>query len=164
MANQRESVREHLHAIVDRCVKAWPEIQRQADQMGRGYPSSSTAIGGGSGSGSSPVEQAVITNAPDPANDAAEWVVLMSELYAVAKSLDNKRERLRVKTEKDWAEHRGRANTVEKCTECNEPAPIVKRLDGLPYHPAPCWQRAYRRTGRGRTKPDYTNVVSENDT
>lgn len=49
---------------------------------------------------------------------------------------------------------RGRPNTVELCTGCNQPAPKVKRLDGQPYHhpdpidgqPQPqCWWHAYRK-------------------
>lgn len=43
----------------------------------------------------------------------------------------------------------GRVSTVELCAGCSQPAPVVKRLDGVAYHhpdsALTCWREAYDR-------------------
>jgi len=149
---QRESVREELKAIIDRCMDAWPAIDKQANEMGRGYPTG----GEGSGQGGSPTENMALNPTDDPALTAQEWLAQLTELRGQAKLLDSKRVRcMAVEPTK------GRVNTVDLCSECSLPlVGKIKRLDNTPLHNeypgtdphghplAVCFWAVYRRSGR----------------
>lgn len=145
---QRETVRKELHDHVDALINAWGQLEQQAREMGRGYPSGGE--GGGENQGTL-VERVALSDAFDPATAASEWLAEFSEFRALGKNLYGKLKRV-LPVDPSSVE-RGRVNTVDLCTECNLPAPKVKRLDGKPYHHPEsgesCWWTAYNRT-RGR--------------
>lgn len=153
--HQRESVRAELHAIIDRAIDSWPTIERQAAEMGRGYPTGGQGSGGDSGS---PTENQALNHRDDPALSASEWLVALIELRGQARLLESKRVRCLAQPQEAIT---GRINTVDTCSECGLPlVGKIKRLDNDPLHyespgtdthgqPLPiCWWQAYRRKGR----------------
>lgn len=165
--NQRDSVRAEGHAQWDRIMDAWSEIDRQSREMGRGYPSGGE--GGGADGGSltervavgvcrceagriDPSKCACPSSTPfDPATAASDWLTHLQETRGHLKNLDGSLKRI-LPVDATTVE-RGRVNQVDLCTECDLPAPKVKRLDGKPYHHPDsgesCWWTAYNRS-RGR--------------
>lgn len=154
---QREDVRAVLHQLVDQCIDAWPEILRQAREMGRGFPSGGSS--GGHSGGTSPVEAQVANPRADPALWANEWLAEWAEAMAHLRNAGGHLHRV-LPIDPELVE-RGRVNTVEVCGECGRPVVTGKRLDGHLLHiespgtndhgePIPvCWWARYNRT-RGR--------------
>lgn len=127
---QRESVRAELHDIVDRCVEAWPVIERQAAEMGRGYPTGGDRGGGNAGS---PVENQALNHRDDPALSATEWLASLIEFRGQARLLNSTRVQCLALPQSPMA--KGRINSVEICSECGLPlVGKIKRLDNDPLH------------------------------
>lgn len=145
---QRESVRRELHDQVNAVCDAWAEVERQSKEMGRGFPSGGE---GSTGDEGSLTERVALSTAFDPALAASEWLSHLAETRGHLKQLSGDLKRI-LPVDPSKVE-RGRVNSVDLCSECNEPAPKVKRLDGKPYHHPDsgesCWWTAYNRT-RGR--------------
>lgn len=136
---QRDSVRKELHDQVDRLVDAWPVIERQSREMGRGYPSGSE---GATGDGGSLVERVALSGAFDPALASADWLAGFVEFRGHAKNLEGALRR--VLPADEASVDRGRVNEVEVCAECGLPAVKVRRIDGVPYHATSCYFRVWR--------------------
>lgn len=154
---QRESVRDELHDLIDQCVDAWPKVIKQAREMGRGYPATSSGAGAGGpshGDGYTPR-----SGGPDPAARARDWLTEWAETIAHLRNTAG--HSTRVLPANPATVERGRVNTVEVCSECGRPVITGKRLDGDLLHnespgtddhgqPLPvCWWARYNR-GRGR--------------
>ena len=71
--SQRLEVGKELHSAVDRVVAAWPILERQAEDMGRGFPSQGEGPGG-VGSHGDPVARLALEERLDPALLASSWV------------------------------------------------------------------------------------------
>lgn len=139
---QRQSVRDELHDCVDRVVDAWPVLERQAKEMGRGFPTQGDCAGPRGGAGSY-VERVALEHAEDPALLAEEWLSALAEARAALVNLASKARWL-LPVDPESLE-RGRVNEVENCALCNEPITgKTRRIDGQPYHPTSCYFRVWR--------------------
>lgn len=144
-ARQRDEARAELHAVVDLLCDAWPTIQRQARDMGRGI-ASTTGGDGGSGAGgthSDPTARVALEARPDPAQRALEALAEFAEFRAMARNVERRVRGLLPASEEMVP--RGRQNDVENCGDCH--APIVgkvRRIDGVPLHASSCYYRVHR--------------------
>lgn len=143
---QLEALRSELHAIVDAVIGSWPVVERQARDMGRGFPSQSDGPSG-SGGVSRPVERIALEERSDPGAVAAEVLVELDEMVAMVRRMDRRvRGCLPVPAA---SVERGRVSSVDACELCGEPIlEKAKRIDGLPYHASSCYFRVWR-AGRG---------------
>lgn len=141
-ANERQldDVRAELHRAVDFAVDAYPTLNKQAREMGRGFPSGSMSYGG---AGGSPVEAAAF--ADDPAGRANDWLAEFDETRGHLLRLAGTARGLLPADPAELEKARGRQNSVEVCAECGDPIPDkVRRIDGLPFHATSCYYRVRR--------------------
>lgn len=152
-------LRRELHTITDHLCDQWQTAQRQAAEMGRGYPSATLGDGGSSGGGElTSVERVALSAArADPALRAQQALSAARTAVTAMRQADRM-----MRGATHTTTNTERQNNVEKCAGCGLPilAPSggpgrVKRLgaDLLPYHhPDPvdgvaqpqCWWDAYR--------------------
>lgn len=76
-----------LHAIIDRLIAAWPALDTQARDMGRGYPSANNGPTS-RGTISRPVERIALDDDTDPAALATIALSEIERLIRDAKALD----------------------------------------------------------------------------
>ena len=87
--HQLADIRAELHAITDRIITAWPELDHQARDMGRGYPSAGNGPRA-QGDISRPVERIALEGHADPAAQAAQAIRDLEQLIRTAQHLDAK--------------------------------------------------------------------------
>ncbi|HUR24019.1 MAG TPA: hypothetical protein VMZ73_09135 [Acidimicrobiales bacterium] len=160
---QRASVRKEGHDAWDFACDVWAEAERQAQQMGRGFPSATLGDGGSGGSSDSQVERLSLEGYPkadedadrdgeptlgdgfrktpnDPGAKASEWLSEFTEarthLHALA---IRARKLLPMDRPKD-----ARSNAIDVCNLCDLPAPKVRRIDGVPYCATTCFYKVWR--------------------
>lgn len=139
---QRESVRSELHGAVDSAVDSWPVLERQARDMGRGFPSQGDGPGGVGGHGD-PVPRLALEDRVDPAVLAEAWLREFESWRRLGSVLASRARGL-LPADVGSVE-RGRVNSVEVCAECGDPiGDRVKRIDGNPYHASSCYFRVWR--------------------
>lgn len=160
---QRASVRKEGHDAWDFACDVWAEADRQAQQMGRGFPSATLGDGGSSGTGESTVERLSLEGYPpavedaerdgepvrsdgarrtpnDPGTKAAEWLAEFTEARAAITALAIRARKL---LPEDRPKER-RVNEVDVCRLCEMPAPKVRRVDGIPYCATSCFYKVWR--------------------
>jgi hypothetical protein len=85
--HQLDDVRAELHAIIDRLIAAWPHLDHQARDMGRGYPSAGNGPRS-RGDISRPVERLALDDQDDPSTTAHAALLELQALIHRAKFLD----------------------------------------------------------------------------
>lgn len=147
---QVKEMRAEGHAAWDYWCDAYAELVRQAKEMGRGYGSSTLGSGGASAGDMTPTERQALMAADDPATRAAGVLKDGTTAFAMLRTLERRVRAALPAGDDEVAAARERANAVEVCELCKEPAPEVKRIDGVAYHRSSCYFKVWRegrRTG-----------------
>lgn len=142
MPDQRLQIRDDLHKIVNDVIDNWETIERQAQEMGRGYPAST--LGGEGGSGDTTLVEAQALATIGPGEKATEWLAHLAEFIAHGRTLHDDMKKLLPMTDAEKRRAQQRHNTVEVCTKCGLPADKVRRIDGEPFHADSCYYRVWR--------------------
>lgn len=159
---QRAAVRASGHSAWDFACDVWAEADRQAAQMGRGFPAATLGDGGSSGNSDSVVERLGLEGYPpaeedvpegeqvkpdgarttprDPGVQAEEWLREFTEARAHLTVLADRARNLLPEDRP----RESRANTVDVCKLCDLPSPKVKRIDGIPYCANTCYFKVWR--------------------
>jgi hypothetical protein len=139
--DQRRKLRDDLHRYINTCLDHWDTILRQADDMAAGYPPTTT---GGGGNGENTLVEAQALATIGPGEQANDWLAHWSETVAHLTNTYSDLMRLLPMTDDEKAKAQQRENTVEVCTDCGDPAPKVRRINGKPYHADSCYYRRWR--------------------
>ena len=157
---------EQLHGLFAEGMTLLRSLDRDAPEVlarGRSGGSPLSALGfptgssGGNGNSTADPTAAVAERLIDkgmPVDPVRRSALLMGDCVRQALELLRQADGCR----RSVLEHgAGRPNLVELCTECGEPAPKVKRLDGAAYHypeagGKQCWWEAYRRRQSATTR------------
>jgi hypothetical protein len=132
---------------IERYERDAPYLIEQARRYRRGFRAAT--LGDGGGSGGTSITENLALGGRDIAAEIEEWMTLMDEAIGALVNADSRRGKLMPAdgpTERE--------NTVEICADCGEPAPKVKRVNGLPYHATSCYYRVWR---SGRDGVDATD-------
>lgn len=146
--HQRKEDRKQMHKSLDDILDMREQVERQAKDMSRGYPSSSSGGGvSGGDKSASIVERIVVGGGTDLSADASDWLARWwrwrQDLYVLERTArsvlgDN------IDKQRALAQQGERVNVVDICTHCGMPAPQVRRIDGMPYCATTCYHSVRR--------------------
>ena len=135
---QRGEVRAELHAIVDGLVDALPVLERQARDMGRGFPSQAGGPSGGGGV-SRPVERIALDGGSDPGALAGDALVEWARVLGGLRALDRRvRGLLPVQPAASVEPAAGRVPRCESCGASGDAFKMGRWCEG-------CYRRLLRR-------------------
>lgn len=139
---QRQSVRDELHAAIDRIVDAWPALDRQSRDMGRGFPTQGDGPGG-AGSHGDPVARLALEDRLDPAVLAGAWLAEFESWRQAARRLASKSVGLLPSTMSEPAKLSLVGGRRARCECCGDPAEAGEFKLGRWC--ASCYRRLLRR-------------------
>jgi hypothetical protein len=140
---QRTNVRHELHDLIDLLIDTWPAIQEQAVQYGKGFSANTIGSDGGTTSSTSSRTEVLAAIHNDPSDLADTWLTDLTRAITGLRHLHARIDSI-LPDHAEAEKMRGRINTVENCTLCEQPNPKMKRIDGLPYCATSCYFRVWR--------------------